>query len=278
MLKLPPKYSSGDYNNSYVDLFEHEMRVYKEKVKRNDPLVTQTMPMIKEKYAKDKPFLKRLKKSTKKKSIKEASDMEVMMHVFGDPTKYTEDLIAVNYFSRYIMDIGFRFCLDMVLNCDPHSMFVAICSINPPGALYQDEVGYEKVIVFNEINFSSHVKSQKFMESFYAFVNVPENEVTHMIIDIKSVKFKKKGPTEVKDYAWTIFPIFTHLETDGDDSTKEFYVRSGLHMMPLFQGKVREDLVHSLVENSDPWTHLMDQRKKKLAPISLLPKAGAVVR
>jgi len=151
-------------------------------------------------------------------------------------------------------------------------IYVAVCSINPPGSLYQDEIGFEKVIVFNEVDFNSHVKGQKFLETFYAFVNVPPSENVHMIIDIKAIKFDKKGETTIKDYAWTIYPIFSLLEIDDDINTKEIFIRSGMNMIPLFQGKVRSDLVKELVKQEDCWEFLMEQKELKVAPISFLPK------
>lgn len=157
-------------------------------------------------------------------------------------------------------------------------MYVAICSINPPGSLYQEEKRNEKVIVYNEINFDSNVKAQKFLETFYAFVNVPTDENAHMIVDIKSIKFRKKGVTEVNDYAWTIFPLFTTLNTDDDVNTTEVFVRSGIFMMPLFQGKVREDIINNLVNVPDTWGYLISQKKLRVSPISFLPKGGVVVR
>lgn len=132
--------------------------------------------------------------------------------------------------------------------------------------------------MYNEINFQSHVKSQKFMETFYAFVNVPTDHRAHMIIDIKSVRFRRKGPTEVKDYAWTIYPIFTTLEVDDNKATKEVFVRSGVFMMPLFQGKVRNDIVQELIKVDDLWGYLMEQKRLRVAPISFLPKSGVIVR
>ena len=68
-----------------------------------------------------------------------------------------------------------------------------LVTINPPGEFYQegDEVDSRNVLVYNEVDFDSHVKMQKFMETFYAFENVSGNQGSHMIIDIKSIEFKK---------------------------------------------------------------------------------------
>ena len=247
MLKLPPKYITGEYNNHYVDLLKNELRIYDEKIIRKDPLVTESLDHLKEIARNDKNFKKKIKKLFKKKAVEELLPDEFISCLFDDVERAPQELIDVNYFSQYIPEIGFRFSLDLIFHCDPYQIYAAVCSINPPGSLYQEEPGYEKVIVFNEIDFDSNVKGQKFTETFYSFVNVPSNEKVHMIVDLKAIKFKKTGEVEIKDYAWTIYPVFQHLEVDDNVLTKELYVRSGLHMMPLFQGKVRSDLVKELV-------------------------------
>lgn len=157
-------------------------------------------------------------------------------------------------------------------------IYVVICSINPPGSVYQKDRSFDKTIIYSDVNFDSNVRGQKFTETFYAFVNVPIDKKAHMIIDVKSIKFKKKEATEIKDYAWSIFPLFNLLETDDDLKTDEIFVQSGIYMIPLFQGKVRDDLVEDLVKEDNPWETLLKENKKKIAPISFLGNAAVVVR
>ncbi|CAI2359223.1 unnamed protein product [Moneuplotes crassus] len=278
MLKLPPKYQQGEYNNRYIDLMKDELKIYEEKVIRVDPLVTEAIKPLRNTYENDKKFKKKIKKILKKKNVSALTHDEFSEHVFEPPEKYTTEIIDINYFSQYIHSIGFRFNIDLVFNADPRMIYVAICCINPPGSLYQQPIGYDKVIEFNEIDFNSHVKGQKFHESFYAFVNVPSNENVHMIVDIKAIKIHKKKEAEIIDYAWTIYPIFSKLDTDENKDTDEVFIRSGYHMMPLFQGKVRNDVVKDLVSVKDCWEHLESQQRLKVAPISLLPKAGVILR
>lgn len=157
-------------------------------------------------------------------------------------------------------------------------MYIVICTINPPGGFYKDPVSLDKIVNYTEVDFNSHVKGQKFKETFYMFINVPTNQRAHMIIDVKAIKFKRKGPTEIKDYAWTVYPLFTTLETDDDLKTTEIFVRSGIYMMPMFQGKVRDDIVQQMTQVENAWGYLMEQKKLRVSPISVLPKAGVLVR
>lgn len=115
-----------------------------------------------------------------------------MTHLLDDPRDLDAKYINLNYFSQYIPDVGFRFSIDMVYNWNPNLIYTVLVTINPPGAFYNEgeDVDASRVLVYNEIDFDSHVRMQKFLETLYAFVNVPENQGSHMIIDIKSVEFK----------------------------------------------------------------------------------------
>ena len=217
-------------------------------------------------------------KRLQNKKYDEVSPEDVLFNIFEPFDKSSENLIDLNYFSQYIPEIGFRFSVDLVYNLDPNMMYVVICSVNPPGSFYRDEKSLDRIIVYNNIDFESRVKGQKFMETFYGFINIPIKKNTHMIVDVKSIKFRKKEATEIKDYAWTIFPLFNLLETDDNRETDEFFVKSGIFMMPLFQGKVRSDLLIDLDEDKIPWEQLLLENKKKVSPISFMNNSSVVIR
>jgi len=257
---------------------QNEIKIYKAKVERVDPIVAKSIPKSKLALSKDKKLKNKLKKNTHKKKYEAVTDVEFLDNVFDDVSIASDIFLDLNYFSQYISSIGFRFSIDLLFNFDPSMIYVVVCSINPPGSLYQENSSADKIVVYNEINFGSKIKGQRFKETFYMFVNLPVNHRSHLVVDIKSIKFKRKGPTEVKDYAWTVFPIFSTLDVDDDMKTIEIFVRSGIYMMPMIQGAVRNDIVQQLVHRESAWGYLNEQLKTRIAPISLLPKAGTIVR
>ena len=151
----------------------------------------------------------------------------------------------MNFFSQYITEIGFRFGLEMLFNCPQDQLYIGICSINPPANFYKDKPTYDKLVVFEELDFESYTKTPRFKEAMFAFSNVPVDLNTHLLIDIKAVRFDKNGKTEISDFAWTIFPLFSVFEIEKKDKS-EIFVRSGKHMLQLFSGEIRNDVVKGL--------------------------------
>ena len=52
------------------------------------------------------------------------------------------------------------------------------------------------------------------------------------------VKWYNLATEQFEDYGFTLCPIIWALETDADESTKEFYVISGIFSLPLMKGKL----------------------------------------
>jgi hypothetical protein len=97
---------------------------------------------------------------------------------------------------------------------------------------------------------------------------VPFDKNLTLIIDVKSVIFKKKGTLPVfSSVGWTALPIFS---PDG-------YVQSGIYQLPIFKGTVPKDILEQLPEN-DPWPFLMDKLNEKKSKLQLLEPMSAVVR
>ena len=278
VISYPPPYNEGDFCNKYITLTPEEKVIFEHKRNRVDPAAISTARNIMSLKLKDKKFVKTFKKKVKFKRIEDVTEEQFVSNVFLDIASSPDDLLDMNYFSQYISELGFKFTLDMVFNCTPGNIYVALCSINPPGSMYRNVPSYEKVIVFNEINYDSYLVAQRFTESFYMFKNVPVDYKTHMIIDIKSVKFKKNGATEINDFAWTIYPLFTTLDVDENRKTVEMFVRSGIYMMPLFTGAVREDVVNKLKDQDDSWEFLTAEDKRKVSSVSFMQNSGVVVR
>ena len=166
--------------------------------------------------------------------------------LFDLAVKQQNNNISMNYFSQYISEVGFRFGLDTLFNCPQNQFYIGFWSINPPANFYQETPTFDKLVVFDELDFDSHVKTPKFKEALFVFSNVPVDYNTHLIIEIKAVRFNKDGKTEIVDFGWTIFPLFSVFEHEKANDNSEIFLRSGRHMIQLFDGGVRNDVVKSL--------------------------------
>ena len=72
----------------------------------------------------------------------------------------------------------------------------------------------------------------------------PINEALSLFFDIK---WYNPATEEFEDYAFTLCPVVQALETDADDTTKEFYVISGVFNLPLIKGKLEFDQIQRLM-------------------------------
>ena len=69
-----------------------------------------------------------------------------------------------------------------------------------------------------------------------------------LLIDIK-VYIPDKDTFE--DYGWSVCPLLQVLNTDGDDSTNEYYVNSGVYSLPVYKGKISSETVEKLLLSQD---------------------------
>ena len=257
---------------------QNEIKIYKAKVERVDPIVAKSIPKSKLALSKDKKLKNKLKKNTHKKKYEAVTDVEFLDNVFDDVSIASDIFLDLNYFSQYISSIGFRFSIDLLFNFDPSMVYVAVCSINPPGSLYQENMSTDRMVVYSEVDFKSNVQAQRFNESFYMLKHLPMNQRSHLVVDVKAIKFSNSGPAHIRDYAWTAFPIFSSLDVDEDGDANEIFVRSGLHMMPMIKGPVRNDIIQQLAYCEDTWGFLNEKLDSKVEPISLLPNTGTVIQ
>lgn len=98
----------------------------------------------------------------------------------------------LNFFSQFVPEFGMRFTIEMVFRCDPKKVYIAVCSLNPPGSLYDENPEFEKAVLFTGVDFNSKMSGQKFAQPMFTFKNLPLNPKLHMIIDIKEFDFGKK--------------------------------------------------------------------------------------
>lgn len=157
IITTPPDYSDGVYCNKYIKLEQNEMTIYKNKIERVDPKINDTLKSMRVLMFKDKKFTKQLLKKVKKKKQDDVTNLEFLQNFFTDVSKTQDEIIDLNYFSQYIQEIGFKVGIEMMFNCVPGQIYIALISLNPPGSMYRfKEKSFEKVIVLNEIDYKSH--------------------------------------------------------------------------------------------------------------------------
>lgn len=126
---------------------------------------------------------------------------------------------------------------------------------------------------FTDIDWNSYNTSIKFKEGMYTEENVEPTPGKCIIFDIKKMNQKTN---QWDDFAWTLLPLFMELETDMDETTKEYYMNSGVFSLPLFKGRVSADLIRHVSESSDPWGRLNTERIPrgilKMDPATLIVK------
>jgi hypothetical protein len=278
IITFPVDYQLGKYSTKYFYLAPEEMKIFEHKKDRKSANIIEMLELIKEMKFKDKKYTKTLRKKLKKKKKEEVTNQEFINEVFMDVSTFSEILVNITYFSEYISDIGFKFNVDWVFGLNAKNLYIVIWSLNPPGNMYQASPSFEKIWLYTDVNLNSPLGLQQFIESFFVFKNVPVDFRAHMIIDIKSIKFRKNAATEITDYAWTIFPIFSTLELKDKKEDIVMYVRSGVFMIPLFSGAVRIDVVSKLKDQDDCWEFLLKENKRKVSSVHLLKNQGILIR
>ena len=136
VLTLPPEYNEGKYSNKYINLDSDELTIYKHKNERIDLDIKDTLRIMRDLMLKDKKFSKDLRRKVRKKTNDDISDLEFLLHWFADFSHSPEERLDLNYFSQFISEIGFKFGVEMIFNWDPSLIYVWLCSLNPPGSMY----------------------------------------------------------------------------------------------------------------------------------------------
>lgn len=233
---------------------------------------------IKERKFKDKKYNKIVRKRLKKRKNDGITDSEFLENIFMNIQDIPDNSINMIYFSSYVSKLGFKFGVDLMFNVTPGQLYIVLCSLNPPGSLYGKDPTFDKVLMYTDIDFKSPVGMQKFLETFYTIKNVPVDYRTHIIIDIKSVKLRKNAATEIKDFAWTVFPVFSILDNKSKDREMNMYCRSGHYMLPLLSGGVRPDIISQLRSKDDCWAFLRSEDKRKVSSVNFLNRGSILIR
>ena len=177
-------------------------------------------------------------------------------------------LLDLRYFARYQPQAGFKFALDGLHRAPSDSItYTGLYCLNPPGALYEEEIDDSKVQLTSLLNWEGPAVSPQWVEGFITYKDVPFEKNLHIIIDIRSVNFSRTTP-HFSSIGWTICPVFS---ADG-------YVRSGLYQIPVFKGKFPPDLRRELQEE-DPWPYLMEMvGRRNRYKLQFLESTTAMIR
>ncbi|CAI2387684.1 unnamed protein product [Moneuplotes crassus] len=274
-----PPYSEGVYSTHYYQKHIVEDTIFKYKSLRDYIPVEQMTTSIRETVSKQKKLSQKLRKMCKKKKFAQMSDEELIKSIFEFRKSDKIDFLQMNFFSQYISEIGFRFGLDMLFNCPRDQLYIAIVSINPPANYYKKERSLDKIVVIKELDFDSSIRTPKFKDSMFIISNVPVDYNTHLLVDIKSVKFNSNGKTEMEDFAWTIFPLFSVLDSEETDKKAQIFIRSGRHMIQLFSGGAKNDVVKSLQDDlPDTWEFLLQEKKRRVSSVNFLGNCAILLR
>lgn len=177
------------------------------------------------------------------------------------------EIIDLQKFAKYQPPSGFKFAVDGFHNVPEKIPYVALYCLNPPAALYNG--GDTNLIHLNSnYDWESAVTTPMFLEGFVTFRDVKFEKNLTLLIDVRTVTFKKKGTVPVfKTIGWSALPVFS---PDG-------YVQSGIYQLPVFDGPIPKPIIEGLLEN-DPWPFLMDKIKEKKPIIKYLEPMSVVVR
>ena len=149
---------------------------------------------------------------------------------------------------------------------------------NPPGLLYSEVKLAKKTVIFNEIDFDSYIRAQKFDNLNYSLTNPIVSSSSAIIIDIQSYKPLKDGKFEMNHYGWTVLPIFDTLLSEDGSKRQEFYFKSGIFMMPIIKGPVREEMVTKMQTEPNVWDYIQSEATKKVPSIKFFDQAAVAVR
>lgn len=165
-------------------------------------------------------------------------------------------VINLKYFAQYSEDAGFKVAIDGLHNMPDKGPFVTLYHINHPETNEEKANDDPLELQLNSsFDWSSPLKSPAYIEGFVHYKKRSAHKAAHLVIDIRKIKTVKNKGKEVFDeepYAWTILPLFTF----------DCYVNSGIYQLPLFKGKVSNEILKSVKASTDPWTKIMQTMRE----------------
>lgn len=239
---LPPPYHKKMYYNSECKVNDSEFDLFEILRSRKDTIVAEKAVELA--YKLDKPLDPEM----------DAQDIEEFLYEMIDnhlkPTSRI-DIIDLKFLAVYNIKAGFKFCVDGYHNLPKKGVFCCLYCINPPGTLYLDDPDALRVHVNTAFDWDSPKRSPKFSEGYVDIKDETFDNSKHMVIDIREIIFKRKKETVIKEFGWTILPLFTY---DG-------FVNSGIYQLPIMRGGVQKKILKELAGSKNPWATFYEMTK-----------------
>jgi hypothetical protein len=147
-------------------------------------------------------------------------------------------MIDMNYFSQYKANLGFNFGVEAIHNNEKKGFF-SVLATTVPFASYYDKKRTEAPtdsFIFFKPDYESKTISFRFDEGTIRIRNLDADRTgLSMIVDIK---IYIPDDDMFYDFGYAVVPIVSDYETDGDTSTQEWYVNSGVFTLPIYEGKI----------------------------------------
>lgn len=185
--------------------------------------------------------------------------------VFSKPKTRNDFRFNFHGFQKYTQTVGFSIAIDGIFQTKKRGFYIVMFGINPPGGFYKEVVSSENTYFVSEIDWDSSSSGMLAYNSKYTSIKqIPFNPNAHIIFTIKEVVFNKKREPVIKDFGFSILPLFSQDE----------YVYSGAYQLPVFKGDLDAASVATL-QNGDPFDSLLESAiknrssKRILKPLDL---------
>mmetsp|Transcript_22582 Transcript_22582/g.19587 ORF Transcript_22582/g.19587 Transcript_22582/m.19587 type:complete len:140 (-) Transcript_22582:547-966(-) len=104
------------------------------------------------------------------------------------------EIIDLQYFAKYQKESGFKFALDGFHNVPDKVPYIGLCCLNPPAALYTGK-DTNMIHLYSTFNWESPYSSPQFLDPFVTFRDISFDKNLTLIIDVRTLTFKKKNKT-----------------------------------------------------------------------------------
>jgi hypothetical protein len=181
------------------------------------------------------------------------------------------------FFAKYREAAGFKIAIDGVFNVPKDRPYIVYYTLNPESPHYQDPDATEsklipltsKALELNaKMDWNRPLGLVKFLEQWKYYENINYDPFLHMIVEVKEIKPRDDGGFDMKDFAWTVIPIFH----------KGGYVVNGHFQIPLFKGEYPAQKLRMELRNNDPWNYVDQLRRDKKNEIKYANNATVMFR
>jgi len=185
-------------------------------------------------------------------------------------------LIDLDYHAQYEPSLGVRINVEAIHDNKAKGLLAVLASIIPPASYYDaNRAGpLADAFAFSELDFNSTTATQKFNEGDASVLGFkPQQPGMSVLFD---VKIYSPETDSFADYGFALAPLLQGLDTDGDSGNLEFYVNSGVFTLPIYKGKVSEQVVNQIKATQEPLKVIADMLARK--EIEYLPTASVIAK